>query len=161
MPTNLYGQGDNYHPLNSHVIPALLSRFHEAKIRDLPFVNIWGTGKVRREFLHVDDLAKACVLIMNTPKKKYQQLTKPMMSHINVGSGEEITINELAVAIAKCVGYMGKIKFDKTKPDGTPRKLLDISKILSLGWRKSINLTNGLDLVYKDFCHNYSSNNQR
>lgn len=161
MPTNLYGPGDNYHPVNSHVIPALIRRFHEAKITNMPFVTIWGTGMSKREFLYTDDLAKACILVMNTCKDKYEQITEPMMSHINVGSGEDISIKDLADLIAKCVGFSGEIKLDKTMPDGTPKKLLNISKLESLGWKQNIYLKDGLDLAYKDFCNNKSFYNSR
>jgi GDP-L-fucose synthase len=161
MPTNLYGLGDNYHPVNSHVIPALIRRFHEAKISDLPFVTVWGTGMAKREFLFADDMAKACILVMNTCKDKYDRIIDPMMSHINVGSGKEVSIKELADVIAKCVGFRGEVKLDKSRPDGAPRKLLNVTKLESLGWRQNINLKDGLDLAYRDFCNSLSSNNSR
>ena len=154
MPTNLYGPGDNYHPVNSHVIPALIRRFHEAKVQKLPLVNIWGTGKPRREFLFVDDMASACVLVMNEELLNYKKLTTPMLSHINVGSGEDITIKRLAEAIARCVGYEGNVTFDETKPDGAPRKLMDSSRLLKMGWKPSFSLIQGLDVAYKDFLKN-------
>jgi len=154
MPTNLYGPGDNYHPVNSHVIPGLIRRFHDAKLQGLPLVTIWGTGTPRREFLFVDDMARACVLVMNTDRDKYQRITASMLSHINVGSGKDVTIKELAEAIGKCVGFEGEINFDKTKPDGAPRKLIDSSKLLKLGWRPEFNLMQGLDVAYQNFCEN-------
>ena len=161
MPTNLYGPGDNYHPVNSHVIPALIRRFHEAKISNMPFVTIWGTGMAKREFLYADDMAKACILVMNACKDKYDQITEPMMSHINVGSGEDISIKELADLIAKCVGFRGEIKLDRTRPDGTPKKLLNVTKLESLGWRQNIHLKDGLNLAYRDFCNSLSFHNSR
>jgi GDP-L-fucose synthase len=151
MPTNLYGPGDNYHPENSHVIPALIRRFHEAKVARAQSVAIWGTGEPRREFLFVDDLAAACVHVMNLEKDLYESHTKPMLSHINVGSGYDITIRELAEAIKDTVGYSGKIVFDSDKPDGSPRKLMDSTRIESLGWKATVNLTEGLSAAYQDF----------
>lgn len=135
MPTNLYGPGDNYHPENSHVIPALIRRFHEAKENDAPEVAIWGSGKPLREFLYVDDMAAACVHVMNLPKAHYEQHTQPMLSHINVGSGSDMTIAELAHSIARVTGYSGRIGFDASKPDGAPRKLMDSSRLRSLAGR--------------------------
>ena len=157
MPTNLYGPGDNYHPVNSHVIPALIRRFHEAKIQGLPLVTIWGTGTPKREFLFVDDMARACVLIMNKKIDEYKRFTSPMLSHINVGSGTDITIKELAETVSRCVGFKGDIKFDKTKPDGAPRKFIDSKKLLQMGWSPDFNLIQGLDVAYKDFCENLNS----
>jgi GDP-L-fucose synthase len=157
MPTNLYGAGDNYHAENSHVIPSLIRRFHEAKISSDEVVKVWGTGKVHREFLFVDDLAKACVHIMNIDKSLYSKAITQMVSHINIGSGEEVSIGELANKIAKTVDFKGKISFDVSKPDGTPRKLMDNSKILSLGWRSNINLDKGLEMAYEDFINNHES----
>lgn len=154
MPTNLYGPGDNYHPVNSHVIPALIRRFHEAKIQKLPIVSIWGTGSPKREFLFVDDMADACVLVMNEEIVSYKKLTTPVLSHINVGSGEDITIKELAVAVARCVGFEGDVTFDETKPDGAPRKLMDSSKLSKLGWKPTFSLNQGLNIAYKDFVKN-------
>ena len=154
MPTNLYGPGDNYHPVNSHVIPALIRRFHEAKIQKRPLVTIWGTGNPKREFLFVDDMADACVLVMSEGVGNYQKLTTPMLSHINVGSGSDITIKELAEAVAKCVGYEGDVTFDETKPDGAPRKLMDSSKLSKMGWKPTFSLSQGLDIAYKDFVKN-------
>jgi len=151
MPTNLYGPGDNYHPENSHVIPALIRRFHEAKINNAPTVTIWGTGTPRREFLYVDDMAAACVHVMNLDKATYDQHTQPMLSHINVGCGNDITIKALADAIGEAVGYQGEITFDPSKPDGTPRKLMDSSRLNTLGWHAIIDLEEGLKRAYADF----------
>lgn len=157
MPTNLYGVGDNYHSENSHVIPALIRRFHEAKISNSPEVLIWGSGTPMREFLYVDDMAAACVYVMSLDKKIYERHTKPMLSHINVGSGEEVTIRELAQSISRVVGYQGLIKFDSSKPDGTPRKLMDSSLINSLGWKKKVCLGDGLIRAYQDYLSNNKS----
>jgi GDP-L-fucose synthase len=151
MPTNLYGPGDNYHPENSHVIPALIRRFHEAKLNGAPSVAIWGTGKPMREFLYVDDMAAASVHVMNLPKAVYEQHTQPMLSHINVGYGSDVTIAEVAQTIAQVVGYQGKVEFDTSKPDGTPRKLMDSSRLHSLGWQAKVSLTEGLQQAYVDF----------
>ena len=151
MPTNLYGPGDNYHPENSHVIPGLIRRFHEAKISRAPNVTIWGTGSPRREFLYVDDMASASVHVMQLPKVKYEQYTQPMQSHINVGSGSDVTIAELAQAIAQTVGYTGQIEFDTTKPDGSPRKWMDSKRLNDLGWQAQVSLLEGLKLAYQDF----------
>ena len=150
-PTNLYGPGDNYHRENSHVIPALIRRFHEGKEQCQPTVTIWGSGTPYREFLYVDDMASACVHVMNLDQKDYQQHTQPMLSHINVGSGEELTIRQLADTIARVTNYKGTIAFDKTKPDGTPQKLMDSSRINNLGWQPTISLEEGLTLAYNDF----------
>ena len=155
MPTNLYGPGDNYHPENSHVIPAMIRRFHEAKINNSPTVTVWGTGAPRREFLHVDDMASASVHIMNLNKQTYDKYTHPMLSHINVGVGDDITINELAQIIKDTIGYKGGIVFDTTKPDGVPRKLMDSSRIKDLGWQAEIEIKIGLINAYKDFKENY------
>lgn len=151
MPTNLYGPGDNYHPEESHVIPALIRRFHEAKANHASSVIIWGTGTPRREFLFVDDLAVACVHVMNLDKATYDAHTQAMQSHINVGYGEDITIRELAESVGKVVGYQGTIEFDISKPDGAPRKLMDSSRLNALGWRARIGLEEGLSAAYKDF----------
>jgi GDP-L-fucose synthase len=159
MPTNLYGPGDNYHPQNSHVIPALIRRFHEAKVAQAPTVAIWGTGRPRREFLYVDDMAAACVHVMNLPKTRYDEHTQPMLSHINVGSGQDITIAELAQAVSQTVGYAGAITFDTSKPDGTPRKLMDSSRLNALGWHAQTRLEAGLHAAYQDFLHHHSPNN--
>ncbi len=151
MPTNLYGPGDNYHPENSHVIPALIRRFHEAKLANASSVAIWGTGTPRREFLYVDDMAAASVHVMQLPKATYEQHTTPMQSHINVGSGYDVTIAEVAHAIAQTVGYVGKIEFDITKSDGAPRKWMDSTRVNNLGWKAQVNLYDGLTLAYQDF----------
>ena len=151
MPTNLYGPGDNYHPENSHVIPALLRRFHEAKVNQVPSVAIWGSGKPFREFLYVDDMAAASVYVMNLPKDNYDQHTTPMQSHINVGYGSDITIAQLATTVGKVVGYQGDIVFDATKPDGAPRKLMDSSLLKTLGWGAKVDIEAGLSLAYQDF----------
>jgi len=148
MPTNLYGPGDNFHPENSHVIPALIRRFHEAKVTGAPTITIWGTGTPKREFLHVDDMAAASVYLRLLDKSRFDQQSSPMLSHINVGTGEDVTIRELAGLIADVVGYEGKLEFDDTKPDGTPRKLLDVSRINNLGWSASIPLKQGLEETY-------------
>jgi GDP-L-fucose synthase len=148
MPTNLYGPGDNYHPENSHVIPALLRRFHEAVQKQAPEVVIWGSGTPKREFLHVDDMAAATVHVMNLDAATYQSHTQPMLSHINVGTGIDCTIRELAQTIAKVTGFTGRLTFDTTKPDGTPRKLLDVTKLKSLGWEPVIGLEQGLADAY-------------
>ena len=151
MPTNLYGPGDNYHPENSHVVPALIRRFHEAKVSGAPAVTIWGTGTPLREFLHVDDMAAASVFVMNLPKATYDQQTRPMQSHLNVGFGSDISIAQLARTVATVVGYPGKIDFDPTKPDGTPRKLMDSTRLNALGWQAQVKLETGLALAYQDF----------
>lgn len=151
MPTNLYGPGDNYHPENSHVIPALIRRFHEARLADAPEVVIWGSGKPMREFLYVDDMAAACVHVMNLDRATYAANTDPMHSHINVGTGEDVTIAALAHLVGEVVGYRGRIAFDTSKPDGTPRKLLDVSKLNALGWRASTPLPDGLRRAYAAF----------
>jgi len=158
MPTNLYGSGDNYHLNNSHVIPALIRKFHEAKINNQSKVIVWGSGKVRREFLHVDDLAGACIYIMNLERNIFYKAIKPSCSHINVGSGEEFTIAELAKIIKEIVGYIGEIEFDLEKPDGMKRKLLDSKNINNLGWKKEVSLRTGLRQVYKDFKSKYKKN---
>jgi GDP-L-fucose synthase len=157
MPTNLYGPGDNYHPQQSHVIPALIRRFHEAKASNAPVVTIWGTGNARREFLHVDDMASACVHVMGLDKAVYDQHTDPMLSHINVGCAADVTIRELAQAIRDTTGYQGDIQFDHTKPDGAPRKLMDSSRLNSLGWHATIGLEPGLGQVYQDFLKNVAN----
>jgi len=157
MPTNLYGPGDNFHPENSHVIPGLLRRFHEAKVRGDKCVEVWGSGRPRREFMHVDDLASACVYIMNLDKDIYDNFTQPMLSHVNVGTGKDCTIKELAETIAEVVGFDGEICFDTSKPDGTPQKLLDISRISALGWSAKISLEEGLKQTYRWFLENRES----
>jgi len=149
MPTNLYGPGDNYHPENSHVIPALIRRFHEAKVSNASKVVIWGTGIPRREFLYVDDMAAAALFVMELDKKIYVKHANSMLSHINVGFGSDVSIAELAQAISNVVGYQGKITFDPSRPDGSPRKWMNSSKLNNLGWRPTINLKDGLTLSYK------------
>jgi GDP-L-fucose synthase len=157
MPTNLYGQGDNYHPENSHVIPALIRRFHEAKVNNAPSVCIWGTGAPRREFLYVDDMATACVHVMNLDKAVYDQHTQPMLNHINVGCGHDIGIGDLAETVGKVIGYQGAVTFDSSKPDGVPRKLMDSSRINALGWKAKTGLEDGLRIVYEDFLKNHGA----
>lgn len=156
MPTNLYGPGDNYHPENSHVIPALIRRFHEAKVSQAPNVAIWGTGSPRREFLYVDDMAAACLHVMQLPKALYDTHTLPMQSHINVGSGSDMTIAELAQHIARTVGYIGQITFDASKHDGAPRKWMDSARLNTLGWMPQINLQQGLVAAYQDFLSHHA-----
>lgn len=150
MPTNLYGPGDNYHPENSHVIPALLRRFHEAKVANAPEVAIWGTGTPRREFLYVDDMAAASVFVMNLAPEVYQAQVQPQLSHINVGYGSDVTIAELAQTVARVVGYHGRVTFDTSKPDGAPRKLMDSGRLNALGWSARVGLEQGLALAYQD-----------
>ena len=159
MPTNLYGEGDNYHPENSHVIPAMIRRFHEAKVNDSPNVVIWGTGKPCREFLYVDDMAAASVFVMNLDKSIYDKHTQPMLSHINVGVGSDLTIAELARMVSKVVGFNGLIEFDSSKLDGSPRKLMDSTRLNSLGWQAKVNFEVGLTLAYQDFLKNNSKKN--
>ena len=151
MPTNLYGPGDNYHPENSHVIPALIRRFHEAKVSNAPEVVIWGTGTPKREFLYVDDMAAASIFVMELDKKIYDQHTEPMQSHINVGFGSDVTIAELAHAVGEAIGYQGKIRFDTSKPDGSPRKWMDSGRLNQLGWAAKVPLQQGLSNAYFDF----------
>ncbi len=151
MPTNLYGPGDNYHPQNSHVIPALIRRFHEAKVNNAPTVTIWGSGTPKREFLYVDDMAAASVFVMNLPKTVYDQHTTPMQSQINVGFGSDITIADLAQAVGRSVGYRGIIDFDPTQPDGSPRKLMDSTRLNALGWQAKVYLEQGLAFAYQEF----------
>jgi len=151
MPTNLYGPGDNYHPENSHVIPALIRRFHEAKTNAVPVVSIWGSGTPRREFLYVDDMADACLHVMQLPRSEYDRHTTPMLSHINVGTGEDVTIREIAEVIRRTVGYQGDIAFDTGKPDGTPRKLLDVARLTALGWQPRMALEEGIKETYERF----------
>ena len=151
MPTNLYGPGDNYHPLHSHVIPALIRRFHEAKQGGASEVTVWGSGRARREFLHVDDMARACVHVMNLDSRAYAQHTRPMLSHLNVGCGSDISIAELAHLVAQATDFRGRVVFDDSKPDGAPRKLLDSSRLAALGWTPSIGLAEGLAATYRHF----------
>jgi GDP-L-fucose synthase len=151
MPTNLYGPGDNYHPENSHVIPALIRRFHEAKANGAEQVAIWGSGTPRREFLYVDDMADACLYVMQLERETYEKHTPPQLSHINVGTGEDVTIREVAEIIRRVSGYEGRIAFDTSKPDGTPRKLMDSTKLASLGWRPRVQLADGISETYARF----------
>lgn len=154
MPTNLYGENDNFHPENSHVIPALLRRFHDAKLNGDTKVIAWGSGKPMREFLHVDDMAAASIYVMNLAQTVYEANTEPMLSHINVGTGVDCTIRELVETVAKVVGFDGEIEFDVTKPDGAPRKLMDVSRLKALGWQAKIELEQGLALTYEWFLAN-------
>ncbi len=151
MPTNLYGPGDNFHPENSHVVPALIRRFHEAKLQSLPEVSIWGTGQPLREFLYVDDMARASVHVMNMERERYAAQVEPQLSHINVGFGDDVSIAELARTVAEVVGYAGRIGFDHSRPDGAPRKLMDSSKLRALGWLPQVALVDGLAFAYRDF----------
>ncbi|GAC14101.1 GDP-L-fucose synthase [Aliiglaciecola lipolytica] len=157
MPTNLYGENDNFHPENSHVIPALIRRFHEAKLEGKPEVVAWGSGKPMREFLHVDDMAAASIYVMQLDNETYEANTQPMLSHINVGTGVDCTIRELAETVAKVVGYEGKISFDTSKPDGAPRKLMNVDRLKDLGWQYSISLEQGLATTYEWFLANQDS----
>jgi GDP-L-fucose synthase len=157
MPTNLYGPGDNYHPENSHVIPSLIYRFHKAKINNLENVTIWGTGMPKREFLYVDDLAKAAIHVMNVDKKNYDEQISSESSHINVGSGKELTIRELAETIKEVVDFKGKINFDSSKPDGSFRKLLNSERINKLGFKHKIGLKDGLIKTYQDYIKTYAN----
>ena len=154
MPTNLYGPHDNFHPSNSHVIPALLRRFHEAREQNTPDVVVWGSGTPMREFLHVDDMAAASIHVMELAQEVLQEYTQPMLSHINVGTGVDCTIRELAQTIAQAVGYKGRVVFDASKPDGTPRKLLDVTRLHQLGWYHEISLEAGLASTYQWFLEN-------
>jgi GDP-L-fucose synthase len=151
MPTNLYGPGDNYHPENSHVIPALIRRFHEAKINKAPQVLIWGTGSPMREFLYVDDMAAAATFVMGLDKASYDEQVEPMQNHINVGYGSDVTIAELAQVVSKVIGFDGVIAFDPSKPDGAPKKLMDSSRLNRLGWEPKIGLEQGLAIAYREF----------
>ena len=151
MPTNLYGPGDNFHPENSHVMPALIRRFHEAAREGREEVVIWGTGTPMREFLHVDDMAEASLFVLGLPRAVYEANTEPMLSHINVGTGQDVTIAELAAMIAKVTGFKGRISFDTTKPDGTARKLMDVSRLAAMGWRAETGLEDGLQGTYAWF----------
>jgi GDP-L-fucose synthase len=157
MPTNLYGENDNFHPSNSHVIPALMRRFHEAKLANAPEVVVWGSGKPMREFLHVDDMAAASIFVMNVSQQTYETCTEPMLSHINVGTGVDCTIAELAHTMAEVVGYQGLVVFDATKPDGAPRKLMNVDTLKKLGWTYSISLKDGLASTYEWFLANQDS----
>jgi GDP-L-fucose synthase len=151
MPTNLFGPGDNYHPQNSHVVAGLLRRFHEAKLNKAPEVLAWGTGRPLREFLYVDDLAEACLFVMNLSRERFEKVTTPRCAHLNVGSGEEVSIGDLTRLVAEVVGYQGEVRFDTSKPDGTPRKLMDSSALMSLGWAPQHSLKSALSLAYQDF----------
>lgn len=157
MPTNLYGLNDNFHPANSHVIPAIMRRFHEAKLMGDSEVVVWGTGTPMREFLYVDDMAAASVHVMELDDKTYQANTQPMLSHINVGTGVDCTIREMAETMAKVVGFEGDITFDTTKPDGTPRKLMDVSRLADLGWQYQVSLEEGLSITYQWFLEHQDS----
>ena len=161
MPTNLYGPGDNFHPENSHVLPALIRRFHEAKETRAPSVMIWGTGAPMREFLHVDDMAAASLFVADLPDAQYQSATEPMLSHINVGTGRDISILDLARLVAQTVGYEGDILTDPTKPDGTMRKLMDVARLQDLGWTASISLKDGLQQTYSWFQNQLEANGIR
>lgn len=154
MPTNLYGTNDNFHPENSHVIPALMRKFHQAKISHSPTVEVWGSGAVMREFLHVDDMAAACVHVMGLSGEKYSSVTEPMLSHINVGTSVDVTIRQLAESIGEVVGFKGELVFDSSKPDGSPRKLMDNTKLMELGWKPEIELVDGLKSTYAWFLAN-------
>ena len=151
MPTNLYGPNDNFHSKNSHVIPALIKRFHEAKVKNKPFVEVWGSGKPMREFLHVDDMASASIYIMSLNKKLLEKEISPMLSHINIGTGKDITIKDVTKIIKEVVGFDGEVVFNTKMPDGTKRKLLDVSKIENLGWKHTITLKDGLKETYEWF----------
>jgi len=157
MPTNLYGPGDNYHPENSHVVPALIRRFHEAKEQGAPSIAIWGTGTPKREFLHVDDMAAASIHLMQLPRAIYEAHTTPMRAHINVGCGSDLSIGDLAMLIKDVVGYEGQIEFDRSKPDGAPRKLMDSSLLMQMGWQPSVKLPQGLRQAYAEFVANHSA----
>lgn len=157
MPTNLYGPHDNYHPENSHVIPALLRRFHEAVKINAEVVTIWGSGKPMREFLYVDDMAAASIYVMELDTETFKANTQPMLSHINVGTGVDCTIRELAETVAKVTGFQGRLEFDAAKPDGTPRKLMDVSRLADLGWKASISLEDGLRDAYQWYLNNIDS----
>ena len=157
MPTNLYGENDNFHPEHSHVIPALMRRIHEAKVNSDETVTIWGTGMPRREFLHVDDMAAASIHVMNLSQADYLRITNPRLTHINVGVGEDCTIKELAETLVNVIGYQGELVFDSSKPDGTPRKLLDVTRLKQSGWQASISLADGLHTTYKWFLDNHSN----
>ncbi|MHB2206010.1 GDP-L-fucose synthase [Methylobacterium sp. CM6257] len=157
MPTNLYGPNDNFHPENAHVLPALMRRLHEAKEEGRPTVTVWGTGRAMREFLHVDDMARASVFVMEMDDALYAKNTRPDLSHINVGTGEDCTIRALAEALARVIGYEGRLEFDATKPDGTPRKLMDVSRLTAMGWRPEIGLEDGLRQTYRWFLENHAT----
>jgi len=155
MPTNLYGINDNFHLENSHVIPALMRRFHEAKVNNDAEVVVWGTGNAMREFLYVDDMATASLFVLELDEEVYQSNTKPMLSHINVGTGKDITIKKMAETMKDVVGFKGKITFDKTKPDGAPRKLIDVTRLENMGWKYSMDLKDGLEKTYRWLLESY------
>jgi len=155
MPTNLYGIHDNFHPVNSHVIPALMQRFHQAKVNNDPEVTVWGTGNAMREFLYVDDMAEASLFVLGLDKDTYQSNTQPMLSHINVGTGKDVTIREMAETMKKVVGFKGKLTFDVTKPDGAPRKLIDVTRLENIGWKYSVNLEDGLITTYNWYLESF------
>ncbi|MDH2312113.1 GDP-L-fucose synthase [Methylobacterium brachiatum] len=157
MPTNLYGPNDNFHPQNAHVLPALMRRLHEARQEGRPSVTVWGTGRAMREFLHVDDMARASVFVMELDDAVYAANTRPDLSHINVGTGADCTIRELAEALARVIGYEGRLEFDATKPDGTPRKLMDVSRLRGMGWQPEIGLEQGLRQTYGWFLENHAT----
>ena len=157
MPTNLYGPNDNFHPENAHVLPALMRRLHEAKQDGRPSVTVWGTGRAMREFLHVDDMARASVFVMELDDSVYAANTRPDLSHINVGTGADCTIRALAEALARVIGYAGRLEFDATKPDGTPRKLMDVSRLRAMGWQPEIGLEQGLEQTYGWFLENHAT----
>lgn len=155
MPTNLYGPNDNFHPDNSHVIPGLMRRFHQAKVNKDIDITIWGTGNAMREFLHVDDMAQASLFVLELSKEIYQANTMPTLSHINVGSGKDVTIKQLAETLKEVVGFNGKLKFDSSRPDGAPRKLIDNSRLTNMGWKYSVNLKDGLIQTYNWYLENH------
>lgn len=157
MPTNLYGPADNFHPVNSHVVPGLMRRLHEAKVNGAPVIEVWGTGKVRREFMHVDDMATACVHVMECSRLEYEAVTEPTRSHLNVGTGTDCSIRELAEMLKEVVGFTGELTFDSDRPEGTPRKLLDVSRLNELGWRSEVGLEDGLRQTYGWFIDNAES----
>ena len=154
MPTNLYGHNDNFHLENSHVIPAMIRKFHDAKVNQSATVTLWGTGTAMREFLHVDDMAAASIHVLSLSTEQYQSNTEPMLSHLNVGTGVDVTIKELALTIQEVIGFTGEIVWDSTKPDGTPRKLMDVSKVKALGWQPQVSLKDGLTDTYQWFIDN-------
>jgi len=154
MPTNLYGINDNFHPENSHVIPALMQRFHQAKVNNDEEVAVWGTGGAMREFLYVDDMAEASLFVLELDEDTYQANIQPMLSHINVGTGRDVTIREMAQTMAKVVGFKGRLTFDTTKSDGPPRKLIDVMRLKGMGWTYTTELENGLKRMYKWYTYN-------
>jgi GDP-L-fucose synthase len=154
MPTNLYGINDNFHPENSHVIPALMQRFHNAKVNNEEEVVVWGTGNARRDFLHVDEMAEASLFVLELDEETYKYNTQPMISHINIGTGKDITIKELTQTLKEVIGYKGKVYFDKTKPDGSPRKMIDVTRIMNMGWRSNLDFKVGLTETYKWYLGN-------